>query len=249
MKTRMLFLPVIGLSCAMLLPGCGKKQPPPEPDYKVLETTNAPPANTNFTRFDSKPGSNVRIEGTSSIHDWQVTGKLIGGYLEVGAGFPTNATAPARPGKVEVRGEIFIPVRSMKSITKEGNAYSTAMDDIMYEKFLDQKYPKIHYRIRELELKTTPAGAGLPFVFESKGELVVAGVTNPISMPVNITLPAENTIKVVGNTAVKMTQFNIKPPEPVNMLIKTGDDVKLFFEWIAVHKTAPATNSVAPAAK
>lgn len=249
MKTRILLLPLIGLSFALLIPGCGRKQPPPEPDYKVLETTNAPPANTNFTRFDSKPGSNVRIEGTSSIHDWQVTGKLIGGYLEVGAGFPTNASAPARPGKVEVRGEVFIPVSSMRSVTKEGNAYSTAMDDIMYEKFLDAKHPKIFYRVHELVLKTTPANAGLPFVFDSKGELVVAGVTNPISMPVNITLPAENSVRVAGNTAVKMTQFNIKPPAPGGMFITTGDDVKLFFEWIAVRKTAPATNSVPPASK
>ena len=83
----------------MLFPGCGKKQPPPEPDYKVLETTNAAPASTNFIRFDSKPGSNVRIEGTSSIHDWQVTGKLVGGFLEVGAGFPGNATATVHPEK------------------------------------------------------------------------------------------------------------------------------------------------------
>jgi polyisoprenoid-binding protein YceI len=249
MKTRLFILAALGLSCALLLVGCGKSQPPAEPDYKVLETTNAAPANKDFIRFDSKPGSNVRIEGTSSIHDWQVTGKLIGGYLEVGAGFPTNATAPARPGKVEARGEIFIPVRSLKSITKEGNAYSTAMDDIMYEKFLNADHPKIFYRVKELVLKTTPTGAGLPFVFDSQGELVVAGVTNQISLPVNITIPAENTIKVVGNTAVKMTQFNIKPPAPLTIMITTGDEVKLFFEWIAVRKTMPATNSIPPAAR
>jgi polyisoprenoid-binding protein YceI len=113
------------------------------------------------------------------------------------------------------------------------------MDDIMYEKFLVATNPKIFFRVQELVLKTVPAGAGLPFVFDSKGELVVAGVTNPISMPVNITLPSENTIKVTGNAAVKMTQFNIKPPAPIGMLITTGDEVKLFFEWIAARKTAP----------
>ena len=233
MKTRILLLPLIGLSFALLIPGCGRKQPPPEPDYKVLETTNAPPTSTNFVRFDSKPGSNVRIEGTSSIHDWQVTGKLIGGYLEVGAGFPANAAAPARPGKVEVRGEVFIPVRSMRSVTKEGNAYSTAMDDIMYEKFLDAKHPKIFYRLQELVLKTVPASAGLPFVFDSKGELSVAGVTNKVAFPVTMTRVDKTKMKTTGTTSVKMTSFGIQPPAPKIALglIKTGDDVKIAFEW------------------
>ena len=77
-----------------------------------------------------------------------------------------------------MRGEVFIPVRSLRSITKEGNAYSTAMDDIMYEKFLDAAHPKIFYRIRELILKSSPASARFAVPFsDSRGELVVAGVT------------------------------------------------------------------------
>ena len=34
-----------------------------------------------LTRFNAKPGNlKMRIEGTSTIHDWQVEGSIIGGY-------------------------------------------------------------------------------------------------------------------------------------------------------------------------
>jgi hypothetical protein len=46
------------------------------------------------TRFDAKPGSKMRLEGTSNVHDWQVEGLIIGGYLEAGKDFPVS---PARP--------------------------------------------------------------------------------------------------------------------------------------------------------
>src|SRR2546428_7989830 len=73
-----------------------------------------------LTRLDAKPGQNkARIEGTSAMHDWQVEGPLIAGYLEVGQNFPIEPGQEVKPGKVEARGEAFIPVRSLKSVEKD----------------------------------------------------------------------------------------------------------------------------------
>ena len=43
-----------------------------------------------------------------------------------------------------------------------------------------------------------------------------------------------------GSTAVKMTDFKITPPAPTAAvgLIKTGDEVKLTFEWVVGKKEA-----------
>jgi len=188
-----------------------------------------------WTRFGPKPGlkSKVRIEGTSTIHDWRVESPLVGGYLEVGPNFPLQAGADAKPGKVDARVEAFIPVGSLKSLEKDGTPYSTAMDDIMYEKLLKPTQPKILYRLSELTLKEAPKTAGAAMVFDSAGELVVAGVTNKLTMPVTITVSADKKMKITGTVAMKMTAFKIEPPAPKIALgmIKTGDDVKLFFEW------------------
>ena len=200
----------------------------------------------SMTRFDAgaKFGSKVRIEGTSNIHDWQVESTLVGGFMEVGANFPMEPGQVIAAGKVEARSEVFIPVRSLVSIEKDGRPYSTAMDDIMRDKLLMGQYPKIIYRLTELTLKEAPKTKDAPYLFDSKGELVVAGVTNQITMPVSITPLADQKLKIVGSVTIKMTDFKIDPPAPKIALglIKTGDDVKLFFEWVVARKkaTAPA---------
>jgi hypothetical protein len=192
------------------------------------------------TRYDSMPGGKVRIEGTSSVHDWQVESKLIGGFLEAGPGFPSEPGQAVAPGKIEARVEAFIPVRSLKSIEKDGRPYSESMDDIMYGKLLQPAHPRILYRLDELVFKEGAPAAGAAYVFEAKGRLVVAGVTNQVTMPVQVTLLGDKKLKITGNTAVKMTDFKIEPPAPKIALglIKTGDEVKLSFEWVAGLKPA-----------
>jgi hypothetical protein len=191
-------------------------------------------------RFDSLPGGKVRIEGTSSIHDWQVEGKLIGGRLEAGPGFPSEPGQAAAPGQVDAKVNVFIPVRSLKSVEKDGRPYSDSMDDIMYGKLLQPTHPRILYHLDELTLKAAPEKPGAPYVFDAKGQLAVAGVTNPIAMSVQVTPLGDRKLKITGSTAVKMTDFKIEPPAPKIALglIKTGDDVKLSFEWLVAQKPA-----------
>jgi hypothetical protein len=200
------------------------------------------PAAEPMTRFgpSARTGGKIRIEGTSNIHDWQVESALIGGFIEVGPSFPTEPGQTVAPGKVEVRAEIFIPVRPLASIEKDGRPYSTAMDDIMHDKLRMADCPRILYRLTELVLKELPKTKDAPYLFDSKGELVVAGVTNQISMPVNITPLGDQKLKITGVVSLKMTDFKIDPPAPKIALglIKTGDEVKLFFEWIVVQKKA-----------
>ena len=196
----------------------------------------------DLTRLDSTPvGNKIRIEGTSTIHDWQVESTVIGGFAEVGPGFPLKPGAEVKPGKVDATVSVFIPVRQLKSIEKDGKPYSASMDKIMYEKLLETDHKRITYILTELTLKEAPKAADAPYQFEAKGELCVAGVTNKITMPVTATVLAENKVKFVGNVSVKMTDFKVEPPSPAVALglIKTGDDIKLYFEWVATKKTAP----------
>lgn len=193
-------------------------------------------------RFVAKPGgAKARIEGTSTIHDWQMESGTIGGYLEAGPDFPTKPGAEAKPGKVSVKVEAFIPVKSLKSYEKDGKPYSDKMNEVAWDKLLVDKFPRITYRVTELVLKELPKAKDGAYVFDSTGELVVAGVTNKISMPVNITPMEGNKLHIIGNTKVKMTDFKVDPPSPTfGVLIKTGDEVKLFFDWIVEEKPAPA---------
>ncbi len=154
------------------------------------------------------------------------------------AGFPVEPGQAVTPGKIQAEAEVVIPVRSLRSIEKDGKPYSDKMDDIMCGKLKQPTNPKILYHLNELMLKETPKAADLPYVCDSKGELAVAGVTNRISMRVNVTPMADKRLKVTGSTSVKMSDFGIQPPVLVGIL-STGDEVKLFFEWIVAQRTAP----------
>src|ERR1035438_6244265 len=98
----------------------------------LLATASFPAAGQTIT-LAARSGSKMRIEGTSNIHDWQVESPLIGGMMEVGPNFPLEPGQAATPGKVEAKAEVFIQVRSLKSLEKDGKPYSDKMDEVMWE--------------------------------------------------------------------------------------------------------------------
>jgi len=101
------------------------------------------------------------------------------------------------------------------------------------------------YTLNELVLKEAPKAKDQPYLMDATGELAVAGVTNKLSMPVNVTPQADGMIKITGTAPLKMTDFKIDPPAPKIALgiIKTGDPVKLIFEWILAPRKTPAAAS------
>lgn len=194
--------------------------------------------------FPAKPGGDtkVRVEGTSTIHDWRLQGSVIGGSLKAGKDFPTEPGQEVKPGPVTAEINAFIPVRSLTSREKDGSHYSDRMDEVVYE-HLDQKtYSRIFYHLTKLTLKQAPASKDGAYVFDSEGTLAVHGVTNAIAMPVNVTPLGGKAIRFTGSANAKMSDFKISPPAPtgLGMLIKTGDDVKLIFDWTVQQKPAPA---------
>lgn len=181
------------------------------------------------TRYRASPrGSKVKIDGSSSIHDWNMTGENIGGYLEVPAGVTLDPAQAAQPGvkggKVDVSAEVSIPVSSLQSGNHEG------MDEVMQEAMDAKDYPRIQYHLTEMTLKE-PHAAGTPLEFDTKGDLMVAGVTNKISMPVRIEAAESSKLKVIGSVPLKMTDFKVKPPVKLGVF-RTVDDIKISFEWM-----------------
>lgn len=177
----------------------------------------------------------VRIEGTSSIHDWQVESHLIGGSGEFGPGFPTRPGVQVHPGVVDARVSVFIPVRSLKSVERDGSPYSDTMDEIMYGKLRTEANRRITYTLTSLTLKESEGGREwtAPFLYEATGKLTVAGVTNLVTMPVEVSPAAGGRIRFAGSVQVKMTDFKVTPPSPSvgGVSIKTADEVTLRFIW------------------
>ena len=127
-----------------------------------------------------------------------------------------------------------------KFVEKDGSPYSDKMDEIMWEHLREAQNKRIIYRLTELTLKEVPKTKDAPYVFDAKGDLAVAGVTNNIAMTVNVVHIPDNKLEITGTTTLKMTDFKVEPPAPKIALglIKTGDDVKLIFKWIVQQRKA-----------
>jgi len=189
----------------------------------------------DMVKYEPRPGSKVKIDGDSTVHKWTVESQILKGALELGFD-PQN---PPAPGKVPAKVQVTVPVRSVRSGKK-------AMDDIMHETLKMDTAPNIIYTLRELTLKEAPKSPTAPLLFDSKGELAVAGVTNQVAMPVTMERMEGNKLKTSGSVQLKMTSFGMKPPAPKVALglISTSDDVLVTFEWLT-EKGGSATASAA----
>lgn len=200
--------------------------PVPSPGDTRSETVD-------WVRWAALPGSQVIIEGTSSIHDWTVKGGIIGGFFEVEPAFLTEQPVPsAWTNRAVAQVQVRIPVRSLRSQTLVG---ASKMDEIMQEAMRMKENPDILYRLRSMKAKEAPSGQDAVVRFDTVGELTVAGVTNAIDIAVQMRRLETNRLRFSGVKTLKMTDFKIPPPSPKLPgmdFIKTGDEVTIRFEWL-----------------
>jgi hypothetical protein len=180
-------------------------------------------------RYQAAPGSKMKLDGTSTVHDWTVESGIIGGYIEMDSNFPLDKSKPSSDLQVSPKVQVNVPVRSLKSGKK-------LMDDIMHDALKVKDHQTIRYALTEMKAK--PRKAGEPLQFDTKGEVEVAGVKKPVDMVVTMEPIEGGKLKSTGTAEVKMSDFGIKPPSPsVGLgLIKTADEVKITFEWITQRK-------------
>ncbi len=182
----------------------------------------------NRVRLEGQPGSKMQIDGDSTIHAWTVAGQIISGFMEFDASVTNDLSKVA---KANPKVEVTVPVRSLKAQITAGKA---KMESVMAQALKNDKgqNPNIKYRLLEMTLKEPPKSPTGPVKFDTKGELTVSGVTRTNSMVVTMEMVGP-TNKVTGSVAMKMTDFNVKPPVLLGLLT-TADDIKVSFEWLAL---------------
>jgi polyisoprenoid-binding protein YceI len=197
---------------------------------------------TGQTTYSSMPGaSSVKIDGTSSLHDWEMEGLIIGGTIEFGPGIHFDASQPEigdlHDNKVPAKSRIMVPVRSVHS---KADHLPDVMDGLMQKALKETDFPRIQFAMTDLVFKG-PHEAGKPFNFDVTGNLSIAGSTNSVTFPVTIEALDGGKLRIQGTAPVKMTAYGVNPPAPNFGLgmMKCGDDVKVIFDW-TVRKRAPA---------
>ena len=182
--------------------------------------------------YSAKTGSLLKINGTSSVHDWEVKTRLIGGKIEWDSSFPLDSLMAELPKLTKTpKVSVIIPVRNIESGKQR-------MNEVMHGALNAQKHKYARYSLKEMKLAKTKRKAGGPLVFDTKGTLRVNGRTAPVSMQISITKAEGDKLEVSGNTKLKMSQFGVVPPAPKIALglITTGDEVSVEFNWFVAPK-------------
>src|ERR1041385_5042045 len=155
-------------------------------------------------KYKGSPGSEVKVEGTSNIHDWSAKGQIISGTMEVSSDFDKDLKSVSPSPKADAS----IPVRSLKSSS------GAKSDEVMYLHMNMKQYNSIKYQLTSLTPKGDPKSANGPAEFTSKGDLTINGVKKSIEMPITIDRPDPGKLHVKGSVPLKMTDFKIEPPAP-----------------------------------
>lgn len=161
----------------------------------------------------------VRIEGTSSLHDWTVTGETIVGQARMMLD-PAASSIALSSGDLEAIVEIGVPVKSLASGKDK-------MDEKMFKALKASTNDLITFQLTSLE---SIEGLADSISATAKGNLSVAGYTQPVSMPI-VVVVSQGILKVTGSLTIEMTSFGIKPPKAMLGLIRTGNTVTITFSW------------------
>ena len=182
----------------------------------VAATAGAQSASAIRLRLD--PGSEVTIEGTSSMHAFHCKTNKIMAYVDVDPGYTKDLTRVARP-IVSVKVNIVVRTLSCGNGQMDKNMYSTLDAD---------KNPIIKYTMSGYDILD---GSAKPtaFVAKTTGTLVISGQEKVISMKINAERLSDGKATAEGEQDVLMTDFGIKPPSFMFGTLKVGNEIKVKF--------------------
>lgn len=156
----------------------------------------------------------MTIAGTSSLHDWESSVT----ELNVQGHFTMNKDQE----RIESL-QVEVPVLGVKS-TK-----GSIMDKKTWKALNSENHPLIIYNLNKVEsLEKIDNGTKIT----ATGQLTIAGSSKTINMIVNARKLSGDSMELTGSKALKMTDFNIKPPKALMGTLKTGNDITIGFRLI-----------------
>ncbi len=156
--------------------------------------------------------SKMWIDGTSNKSDWTVTATEMTGHVTL------NPTADTLQFE-----ETRVVVASKKIVSNK----STIMDRLMYKALKATQHPQIEYALTSA---TVTAMAGDSFTVDAVGNLMLAGVTKEITMPVEGKKLADGQYRFTGSYTLLMTDYKMRPPTAMFGALRTGDEVIVNFD-------------------
>ena len=173
---------------------------------------------SEIVRYTFTEESEVRVEGTSSLHDWSAEGTSIAGMMEIAGG------EGLLDGGTLTKGNLTIPVGGLET---DNNTMNKKMRDALKA----DTYSTITYQLVSATVTGAPEGNSVQIL--ATGELTLAGVSKTIEVKLDGQDLGGGKLRLIGSYALQMTEYGMKPPSAMLGTIKTGDMVTIHFDLIA----------------
>lgn len=169
--------------------------------------------------------SEMAISGTSTLHSWTCKVTEIKGTVSLDQKIIKKGEFK-KGDKIEAV-SVNVPVLSIKSERGE------TMEQKMYNALKYEANPEIIFMLTDNQV-TTPGKD--TFVLEAKGNLTIAGKTNPITLPVSGSRSAAGVYAFEGSYKLNMRDFEMEPPTAMFGQIVTGEEVEISFKLIVENR-------------
>jgi polyisoprenoid-binding protein YceI len=154
----------------------------------------------------------ISLTGTSTLHDWEM--KAAQGSSELV--FNMQADKIVSISKMN----FTLPATSLKS-------EHDMMDKNTYKALNTDKNPNISFVLTASSVTETGTNV---YQLHCYGKLTIAGTTNQTDLIATGKYnPADKTFTVTGVKAMKMTDYNVKPPTVMMGTIKTGNEISIAY--------------------
>ena len=154
--------------------------------------------------------SSFVIQGTSSLHDWEMTSNSCKGNLEY-----TN-----QEGSIDLEDiTIKVGVTTLKSGKR-------VMDKKCYNALKHEDYPNITYRLKKINSISNKGNS--KYTASLSGSLDIAGVVKQVNIDVDIE-QKNGVLNIKGSKPLKMTDYDVEPPTALLGTLKTGNEITIVF--------------------
>jgi len=170
-------------------------------------------AGTLFAQsFRMDPSSEIIIEGTSNIHDWEMktNSKQGGAVLEM------------QDGKLTGISKLQVSVSAESLDSGKG-----AMDKNTYKALNTKKHKNIEFKLDEV--KKIEAGSNNSYKINGLATIKIAGVAKQVAVIFTATLNGQN-LRIDGQQKINMTHYKVDPPTAMFGTIKTGEEITVKFK-------------------
>jgi polyisoprenoid-binding protein YceI len=165
------------------------------------------------------PGSNLTIEGDSTLHPYRTRATRIDASFNLDPQGPKLLAEALEKGTVK-SAEIEVAVGAFTS-------GESGLDENLRKALRASKTPFIHFHLSSYQLTAPSAGSSFGLLLH--GTLSVAGVEKPVDVPAQVFAKASG-LSVTGVLPLRMTDFKVDPPVLMLGMIRCKDAVAVKFE-------------------